>query len=313
MKNNITANFITDGEGLVYEFFLNLPFGETMAEQHAQTSDYSNRWRFTGHELDRETGLYYAWLSTDVLMEKYPSFSPYNYTLNNPINLVDPDGRIPYPITIRSFAPFKTFGGGFHGDNRVYSTGNVSARVHQKINFDTDKSRISAKTWSSPTSHRLLPGSRTETPSIKFTDKFKVKTNGDSKTFIFGTHSKGANPMVPGSPNIDVFSNFSITENKKSGILDVSGTLLGDNFPSTEAFITDPIGQNIFLGIGFYEGSPFSSLNGENKRSITEFNFSITIDDKGNFTGVKKGDKTYSIQEWNKTFENSDPYKNADK
>jgi len=31
-----------------------------MAEQHAQTSDYSNRWRFTGHELDRETGLYYA-------------------------------------------------------------------------------------------------------------------------------------------------------------------------------------------------------------------------------------------------------------
>jgi len=55
-----TANFITDGEGLVYEFFLNLPFGETMAEQHAQTAAYVNRWKFTGHELDRETGLYYA-------------------------------------------------------------------------------------------------------------------------------------------------------------------------------------------------------------------------------------------------------------
>jgi len=101
-----TANFITDGEGLVYEFFLNLPFGETMAEQHAQTSAYANRWKFTGHELDRETGLYYAgaryydpkisvFLSVDVLMEKYPGFSPYNYTLNNPINLVDPTGREP--------------------------------------------------------------------------------------------------------------------------------------------------------------------------------------------------------------------------
>jgi len=28
-----TSNFITDGGGFVYEFFLNLPFGETMSEQ----------------------------------------------------------------------------------------------------------------------------------------------------------------------------------------------------------------------------------------------------------------------------------------
>jgi hypothetical protein len=31
-----------------------------MAEQHSQTADYENRWKFTGHELDKETGLYYA-------------------------------------------------------------------------------------------------------------------------------------------------------------------------------------------------------------------------------------------------------------
>jgi RHS repeat-associated protein len=262
--------------------------------------------RFYDPSVGRFTGV-------DPLAHKMPSWSPYTFVFNNPLSFIDPDGRIPYPITIRSFAPFKTFGGGFHGDNRGYTTGSATARVHQVINFDTDKSTISAKAWSSPTSHRFLPGSLTETPSVKFTDGFKTRTSGDSKTFMFGTHSKGANPMVPGSPNIDVFSDFSITENKKAGTLDISGTLTGDNFPSTEAFVTDPSGNNVFIGIGFYEGSPFSSLDGENKRDISSFNFSISTDKKGNFTGIKMGDQTYSIQDWNKMFETADPHKNADK
>ncbi len=34
-----------------------------------------------------------VWLSVDPLAHKYPSFSPYVFTGNNPIMLVDPDGR----------------------------------------------------------------------------------------------------------------------------------------------------------------------------------------------------------------------------
>ena len=38
-----------------------------------------------------------VWLSVDPLASEFPSHSPYNYTLNNPINMIDPDGRAPLP------------------------------------------------------------------------------------------------------------------------------------------------------------------------------------------------------------------------
>ena len=33
------------------------------------------------------------WLSVDPLAEKYPNYSPYVYCANNPVNVIDPDGR----------------------------------------------------------------------------------------------------------------------------------------------------------------------------------------------------------------------------
>ncbi|QTY28390.1 RHS repeat-associated core domain-containing protein [Flavobacterium sp. CS20] len=75
-----------------------------MAEQRKPVADYYNSWKFTGKELDEETGLYYfgaryyqpswsVWLSVDPKAHLMPAWSPYNYTMNNPINYVDPDGR----------------------------------------------------------------------------------------------------------------------------------------------------------------------------------------------------------------------------
>ena len=47
------------------------------------------------------------WLSVDPLAEKFPSVSPYVYTLNNPINLIDPDGREPIKYMLVLSAMFR--------------------------------------------------------------------------------------------------------------------------------------------------------------------------------------------------------------
>ncbi len=79
-----------------------LPFGETLVEEHLNS--HNSPYKFNAKEFDAETGWYYygaryynpkwsMWLSVDPLAEKYPGWSPYNYTLQNPINYTDPDGR----------------------------------------------------------------------------------------------------------------------------------------------------------------------------------------------------------------------------
>jgi RHS repeat-associated protein len=112
-----TSTFLTDYYGAKYQFFLNLPFGETMAEQLPSTY-YKTPYKFNGKELDEETGLYYygaryydprisIWLSVDPLAEEFPAWSPYNYTMNNPINMIDPDGREPIKPYVGTASMFR--------------------------------------------------------------------------------------------------------------------------------------------------------------------------------------------------------------
>lgn len=70
-----------------------MPFGEGIAEQKA--GGYSTMYRFTGKEVDEETGLYYfgaryydpritLWYGVDPMAEKAPNWNPYSYGFNNP-------------------------------------------------------------------------------------------------------------------------------------------------------------------------------------------------------------------------------------
>ena len=84
---------------------------------------------FTGKERDEETGYGYfgarymdhelmtMWLSVDPIADKYPSISPYNYCMWNPVTVIDPNGM----DTVISYAPTDNNNKTVSYDRRHYS------------------------------------------------------------------------------------------------------------------------------------------------------------------------------------------------
>jgi RHS repeat-associated protein len=102
---NFTANGTTAKQLSQHHYY---PFGMEMTGSWApdQKGDYS--YLYNGKEQHRDFGLgWYAYgarfydpsigqfTGVDPLADQMPSWSPYTYTFNNPINMVDPDGRAP--------------------------------------------------------------------------------------------------------------------------------------------------------------------------------------------------------------------------
>ena len=73
----------------------------------------NRRVELNAKEFDEETGMYYygaryyepklsLWMSVDIMQEKYPNVSSYVYCINNPIILIDSDGKDIYPILFQT-------------------------------------------------------------------------------------------------------------------------------------------------------------------------------------------------------------------
>ena len=100
-----SASWVSDKAGKGIQHLYYLPWGEELDNQRA--TDYASRYTFSGKERDVETGYGYfgaryynsdlsIWLSVDPMSDKYPGVSPYVYCANNPVRLIDPDGREVY-------------------------------------------------------------------------------------------------------------------------------------------------------------------------------------------------------------------------
>jgi len=125
-----SSNYITDRTGRVFEHTIYLPYGETWIDEGHETSLLG--YKFTGKELDEETGLYYFgaryydpqfsnWISTDPGLVQYLpdgkdvyfpeqrfdakslkgsggvynslNINLYHYANCNPVRMTDPDGK----------------------------------------------------------------------------------------------------------------------------------------------------------------------------------------------------------------------------
>lgn len=124
-----SASLISDYKGDEYQRIEYTPYGETWVEKTSNTGTEYLPYKFTGKEIDEETGLYYygaryldpkysLWISTDPALGEYVpaagkanskdsgnlpgmggvfnhiNFNLYRYAGNNPVKYSDPDGNI---------------------------------------------------------------------------------------------------------------------------------------------------------------------------------------------------------------------------
>ena len=96
-----STSYITDDKANITQYDAYLPYGELLVDEHSSSEDLP--YKFNGKQFDEETGLYYygarymnpatsLFLNVDRFLEKYTSFTPYNYCGANPIGRIDLNG-----------------------------------------------------------------------------------------------------------------------------------------------------------------------------------------------------------------------------
>lgn len=199
-------------------------------------------------------------LQTDPYAAKFPNVSPYVYTLNNPVRLVDPDGkapRDPFLITVRTYIPYRSVAG-FKGDNRSASTRvGASYRTSHTVGVETtpavsanpevsNDGGLTGRTSTSfdvPTGGTQLArpifGKAPEGEAGGFTASVtRSDANGGDNAVISFTGSS-RNPLTPGGPKIDYSFSIEIIPGQDGGKPTVNVTGSHDGFPAYEINVTD--------------------------------------------------------------------------
>jgi len=155
---------VVNASGTVVETQDYYPFGLQMPGR-SMTTGNSAKEKFTSHELDDGLDLYYMvarryapefgrFLSVDPLADIYPSWSPYNYTLNNPLRFTDLTGLCPEDGS----AGENQFGPGFCMEAVVVTATRLPATSGAQGFINTASAIAFTATTRSPIPHLRLAG-----------------------------------------------------------------------------------------------------------------------------------------------------------
>jgi RHS repeat-associated protein len=148
-----SVTWVTNSAGNAIQHIQYLPFGELFISQ--QNSSFDSRYKFSGKELDTETGYSYfgaryldsdlsIWLSVDPMADKYPGLSPYNYCANNPLIFRDPDGNRIIAVGAISQFYVKSYLKEHFGKSRAFKvTSSGEVKINQR-RFDKQYKNASA-------------------------------------------------------------------------------------------------------------------------------------------------------------------------
>jgi hypothetical protein len=266
--------------------------------------------------------------------------------MNNPLLFIDEDGLFPIVIHVRSFAPFEYFGArNWHGDNRGFSTNSddlTTSRLRVRYDYETQSQAYTATATGSISRARygisLIGGARIPllpTTSIGFVPNLTRPSNANlrggfgtnsinSYSFsgtgsAFGSHLYGNDDAIVEecsesffAPDIDVITAFSVNVTPRpdgSQVLTIVGVMVGDQFPSAEAFV-DIGGTKVFLGVApakYCESSgPFIALNnpGWAPKPMAILRGTFLVSKEGRLLGaLRQNGQMVSPAEWNAPYE----------
>ena len=266
---------------------------------------------FGARMYDNQIGRFF---NVDPKVSKMPGVSPYVFCFNNPLIYVDPDGQYPIYILTRAYAPFKTFGpnNNWFGDNRGHTLDRgASYRSLASINYDTETRKTQAFGGHSR-SHTIDGKKDAISPTL-----IDYRTKSGSN--FIEVHSVGTNDPQFGAQPIDQFTKLTVTTEgniKNNHILNISGTVSGDNFPNQESMVFDSKGNGLWLGnfetSGDRHYGPVKNLFFDDEGDVQiNVNIRIGVNKDGVFQGVmqkrKDGKETMiPIGDWNKKFKSDD-------
>jgi RHS repeat-associated protein len=292
------VEYITDLDGLPYQRFYYTAWGETLIEEKATRPgmNFDSPYRFNGKELDEETGLYYygaryynptvsVWLGVDLLAHKYPNMTSYVFTGNNPVMLVDPDGKQiranggDAQLAMRSLIT-KYTGGDLEKAKKLYnlSPSSLQNNLYSSRDFDADK-KIFAKRA------KKFGLTKNEIKEAYVLYQAIVSKEEEIQIEIIKVES---GPASVTQPNVDAATNYEGTSslvNGNDGLEQVRQDII-EQGGCTQDIIDNAVRPQEGAGTGPYKpdaiGQDYSIYKGvPNRASSTQIKGTILIDGSG--------------------------------